>query len=42
MMTAVEGAVFASGAFAAGQVVGVVILATIIGFAIRDQIRKRR
>lgn len=29
-------------AYGAGQVVGVVVLVTIIGFAIRDQVRKRR
>lgn len=29
-------------AFAAGQVVGVLVLVVIVGFAIRDQVRKRR
>lgn len=29
-------------AFAAGQVVGLLALVVIVGFAIRDQLRKRR
>jgi hypothetical protein len=35
------GVVLAS-AFAAGQVVGVLVLVVIAGFAIRDQLRKRK
>jgi hypothetical protein len=35
-------AVLASGAFAAGQVAGVVLLITIVGLAVRDQVRRRR
>ena len=29
-------------AYGAGQVVGVLVLVLIVGFAIRDQVRKRR
>lgn len=34
--------IFADAAFAVGQVVGAVLLVTIVGFAVRDQVRKRR
>lgn len=35
-------AVLASSAYSAGQVVGVLVLVVIVGFAVRDQLRKRQ
>ena len=40
-MTIVAAGLFASTAFAAGQVTGALILVVIVGFAVRDQVRKR-
>jgi len=33
---------FASAAYSAGQITGLLLMITIAGFAIRDQVRKRR
>ena len=42
MMGHVQAFLLATAAYAIGQVVGVLILVTIVAFAVRDQLRKRR